>query len=186
MRRKGMMKGRGRGYKNVMGKDPYVHSQSAKGIKQPQRIPHIPMPIKKKVNLYVQLSDATQKEVNNFPMQFAFSDEQLEEGLKKLGVKKEDIVSIGAGGFIRKTDRVKYNNLITKHNKEHDEMLQNKDYVYQMFRYELANHEYCITHDENETLQSVGLTREEINKNPMWAEQLTKAKKDYLNSSGDC
>jgi len=37
--RKGMMKGSGkRGYHNKIGKDPMVHSQSAKGIKQPQRI----------------------------------------------------------------------------------------------------------------------------------------------------
>jgi len=35
--RKGMMVGKGSGYKNVIGKDPMVHSQSAKGIKQPQR-----------------------------------------------------------------------------------------------------------------------------------------------------
>lgn len=34
--RKGMMLGRGKGYKNVIGKDPHIHSQSAKGIKQPQ------------------------------------------------------------------------------------------------------------------------------------------------------
>jgi len=34
--RKGMMLGKGSGYKNVIGKDPMVHSQSAKGIKQPQ------------------------------------------------------------------------------------------------------------------------------------------------------
>jgi len=34
--RKGMMVGKGSGYKNVIGKDPMVHSQSAKGIKQPQ------------------------------------------------------------------------------------------------------------------------------------------------------
>ena len=43
MRRKGLMKGNGKGYKNVMGKDPMVHSQSAKGIKQPQRIKNIRM-----------------------------------------------------------------------------------------------------------------------------------------------
>jgi hypothetical protein len=36
--RKGMMLGRGKGYKNVVGKDPIVHRQSAKGIKQPQRM----------------------------------------------------------------------------------------------------------------------------------------------------
>ena len=44
MRRKGMMKGKGRGYKNVIGKDPYVHSQSARGIKQPQKVHFIPEP----------------------------------------------------------------------------------------------------------------------------------------------
>jgi hypothetical protein len=30
--------GRGSGYHNLVGKDPHVHSQSARGIKQPQRI----------------------------------------------------------------------------------------------------------------------------------------------------
>jgi hypothetical protein len=36
--RKGMMKDSGkRGYHNIIGKDPMVHSQSAKGIKQPQK-----------------------------------------------------------------------------------------------------------------------------------------------------
>ena len=39
MKRKGMMVGKGkRGYHNVIPKDPKVHSQSAKGMKQPQRI----------------------------------------------------------------------------------------------------------------------------------------------------
>jgi len=39
--RKGMMVGKGKkGYHNVIGKDPIVHSMSAKGIKQPQRTPH--------------------------------------------------------------------------------------------------------------------------------------------------
>jgi len=37
-RRKGLGAGKGKGYKNIMGKDPAVHSQSAKGMKQPQRI----------------------------------------------------------------------------------------------------------------------------------------------------
>ena len=42
MRRKGMMVGKGKkGYHNVIGKDPYVHSQSARGIKQPQKVRYI-------------------------------------------------------------------------------------------------------------------------------------------------
>jgi len=47
-RRKGMMVGKGKkGYHNVIPKDKVVHSQSARGMKQPQRIP-IPL-IKKDV-----------------------------------------------------------------------------------------------------------------------------------------
>jgi len=34
--RKGMGKGKGKGYKNIIGKDPKVHSDSGKGRKQPQ------------------------------------------------------------------------------------------------------------------------------------------------------
>lgn len=39
MARKGMGYGTGKGYKNIAGSDPKVHSQSSKGIKQPQQIP---------------------------------------------------------------------------------------------------------------------------------------------------
>jgi hypothetical protein len=43
MRRRGAAKGTGSGYKNLRGfpKDPMVHRQSAKGMKQPQKIPII-------------------------------------------------------------------------------------------------------------------------------------------------
>jgi hypothetical protein len=36
--RKGMDKGHGSGYRNIVGKDPYVHKMSAQGIKQPQMV----------------------------------------------------------------------------------------------------------------------------------------------------
>lgn len=36
--RKGLGKGTGKGYRNIIGKDPRVHSDSARGRKQPQRI----------------------------------------------------------------------------------------------------------------------------------------------------
>jgi len=42
MKRKGMMLGKGkRGYHNIIPKDPKVHSDSGRGIKQPQKIPSI-------------------------------------------------------------------------------------------------------------------------------------------------
>lgn len=52
MKRKGLGKGKGKGYKNIIGKDKKVHSDSAKGRKQPQSERGIhPMPKKlKKIN----------------------------------------------------------------------------------------------------------------------------------------
>ena len=141
---------------------------------------------KNPVNLYLQLNRQTQNEVDNFPMQFAFSEEQLKEGLKKLGIKKEEALGIGGGGFIRKTDKDKYVAMIVKHAKKHNEMLKNKTYVYQMFRYELANHEFVCTGDYDDTLRSVGLTWEKVKKNPMWLAQLEKARRDYMNSGVEC
>lgn len=40
MARKGMMIGKGSGYKNVIAKDPRVHSDSARGMKQAQKVPY--------------------------------------------------------------------------------------------------------------------------------------------------
>ena len=38
VRRKGLGKGRGKGFKNILPKDPKVHADSARGMKQPQII----------------------------------------------------------------------------------------------------------------------------------------------------
>lgn len=42
MARKGMATGQGKGYKNIQGSDPKIHSESASGIKQPQKVSFIP------------------------------------------------------------------------------------------------------------------------------------------------
>ena len=50
--RKGMGRGRGKGYKNIQGGDPKVHSQSAKGRKQPQKLsPRVEAMLKNNPNL---------------------------------------------------------------------------------------------------------------------------------------
>jgi len=38
VKRKGLGKGKGKGYKNIVGKDPKIHSDSSKGRKQPQKL----------------------------------------------------------------------------------------------------------------------------------------------------
>ena len=47
-----------------------------------------------------------------------------------------------------------------------------------MFNYELANHEYCITLDVEETIQSIGLTLKEVRENENLRLGLKKAIKE--------
>ena len=63
---------------------------------------------------YEKFKKVQEEMVNKFPQFFAFSNEQLEEGLKKLNVKKEEILSTGLGGFIRKSDKEAYKQLWEK------------------------------------------------------------------------
>jgi hypothetical protein len=129
---------------------------------------------------YMQLNKIHSERIEAFPKFFAFNDEQFEEGLKKLNVTIKEIYSIEGGGFIKKTDSDKYAELWETISKENEEAMKNPSFVYEAFRYELGNHEYCITYDETDTLESLNLTSEEVDKNPMLETQLEKAKKDYL------
>ncbi|WJV31818.1 hypothetical protein QTG56_24610 (plasmid) [Rossellomorea sp. AcN35-11] len=54
-------------------------------------------------------------------MQFAFSDQQFAEGMKKLGLgvgDEDKVVSIGAGGFILKSDVKAYKEMGQKQKSE--------------------------------------------------------------------
>jgi hypothetical protein len=109
------------------------------------------------MNKYTTLKEKHAKDITEFPMFFAFSDEQFERGLKDLKVKEDEIIGIGMGGIIRKRDKQKYLDLIKRHYEEEKEAREDDEYVYQMFRYELANHEYSYTYDWTDTFDSLGL-----------------------------
>lgn len=132
-------------------------------------------------NLYLELKNKHSEELNNFPMAFAFSDKQFQEGLDKLGVTKDEACSVPGGGFIRKTDSKALMDMFLRHSKEEEEAIAaDKDgtgYIYQAFVYELNNHEHCITCDVTDTLDSLGLTMEEIEANPIMKAALIKAKR---------
>jgi hypothetical protein len=132
---------------------------------------------------YTELKTRQEKEHNNFPFMFAFSNKQFSEGMKKLGLLPTDtdkILSIGGGGYIRKTDRIALSNMTKRHHKETEKAMQDDQYLYAMFLYELGNHEYCITYDVTDTLSSLGLTVEDVNASERMTKALIRATKDYL------
>lgn len=113
-------------------------------------------------------------EFNSFPMFWAFSNKQLEKGMIKLGLTMDDTGQIfsagGGGGYYRKTDSKKLKDLLSRHTEEMEAAIKadvaGDGFIFEMFDYELSNHEYCITHDTEPTLDALVLTVEDIEGNP--------------------
>ena len=142
----------------------------------------------KKTNQYKALRDKHQAEVNAFPMFFAFSDSQFAEGMKKLGLKPTDTNLIyklgGTGGFYRKSDSQALHDMFARHRKEREDAvaadLTGDGYIYDMFDYELANHEYAYTGDLEPTLDALGLTLEQVKADERMYNGLKKARKAQI------
>lgn len=57
-------------------------------------------------------------------------------------------------------------------------------FLYQMFKYELDNHEYGYTGDFEDTLDSLGLTWEEVTASPRLLKALDKASSEIRKREG--
>ena len=139
------------------------------------------------MNTYEEMKNRQQKEFDAFPMGAAFSNKQFEEMMQKWGLTVKDtdkICSIGGGCYIRKTDKESFCSLINRLTSEKENAiaadLTGDGFIFDMFVYELANHEYCITYDLEDTLDALSLTAEEINADKRLTHGLNKAIKHYL------
>lgn len=138
-------------------------------------------------NKYQELKARHQKEVNEFPLGAAFSQEQFDRMMEKFGLRSTDtdkIVSIGCGAFIRKSDQEKFRSMFAKHNEEIQRAIdEDKDgtgFIYDMFFYELNNHEFGYTMEADDTLESLGYAWADIENNPKLLLGFTKAKKAII------
>lgn len=133
---------------------------------------------------YLSLVNQHQQELADFPIMWAFNDEQFKEGMKKLGLKEDEtnkIYSIDGGGFIRRKDATAFNEMFERHEREMKEAFQDDDFAYDAFLYELANHEFCISFDYEPTLSALGITVENlVADDSRLMNILKKAKDDYL------
>ena len=134
------------------------------------------------MNAYSQLKDRQEKEFNEFPMFYAFNDKQFGEGMEKFGLSSADtdkIYSAGAEGYYLRTDSQKLKDLLNRHEKEMSDAIKadttGDGFIFDMFDYELSNHEYCYTGDTEDTLDALGLSMEEIEKSPALSAGLKNA-----------
>ena len=115
---------------------------------------------------YDEVEKIIEKAFNKFPIHWAFGNAQFKEMLKEMGTTVDKIVSIGAGGYILEKDVKKYINLLKWAKNLRKKARESEEYIYEMFKEELNNHEYCYTRDVTDTLDALGLTLEEINSDP--------------------
>ena len=135
---------------------------------------------------YREMRERQQKEFDKLPLGFAFSDEQFNEMMEKWGLDPEKdldkICRIGGGGFIQKKDRAHFHEVLKRQDAEMEAAkAADKDgtgFLYQMFLYELDNHEYGYTGEYEDTLESLCLTMGDIHKSVRLTRALEKAAKE--------
>lgn len=106
---------------------------------------------------------------------FAFSKEQFETGLERLG--KVKIANIGMGGFCKADKASDFLLLMKRHKKERAEYrrsLKDVDILKDMIKRELSNHEYTYTRDPEPALAVLEFTKKEMKK-PIYQEALRLA-----------
>lgn len=144
------------------------------------------------MNRYEEIKNKHQKRVNEFPLGFAFSNQQFKDMMEKWGLSENDtdkIYSMDGGMFIRKDDLEEYNKMWNEIRKEHNDLIKQDKigdgYIKDMFSYELANHEYCITHELDDTLDALELTYDQVLNTPNLKHGLELARKGILEKGNE-
>ena len=136
------------------------------------------------MNSYIKLKERQQEEINALPMGFAFSQSQFDAMMKGWGLDpKKDLDKIYkmgfAGGFFQKKDSDLIHGTFDRHEKESaDAIAADKDgegYIYEMFLYELDNHEFSYTGDCTDALMALGYTVDDVFESPALKRGLEKA-----------
>lgn len=116
---------------------------------------------------YLDLQKRHQKELEDFPIAYAFSDEQLQEALKKLGATKEECVTVfGHGDIVKRTDAKALVAMLKRHTEEVKQKLRDDvEFAEAAFLYEMDNHEYAINWSADEdVLACFAITFDDIRK----------------------
>ena len=113
---------------------------------------------------YNDLQNKHSEEFDKFEgLFFAFSNDQFKEGLAKLNLSEgEKVVSVGAGGYVRKTKVDELTSMIDRHKEEKEQFKKEKKNLLDCLAYELRNHEYGYTYDVTDALEALGLKLEDI------------------------
>ena len=112
---------------------------------------------------YKEYKEARQKEANELPLKYAFSNEQFKEMMESWGLTVNDTdkiyrLSFG-GGFYLKKDAEIIRAYFSKPS-EIKKYMRDKEFALEAFEYEMDNHEYAINWQGDWDVCSCFSTRE--------------------------
>lgn len=101
---------------------------------------------------YLDLKKKHQQEFEDFPIAYAFNEQQMKEALEKLGATKEECVTVfGHGDIVKRIDAKALIALMRRHDEEMKQKLKDDaDFAEAAFLYEMDNHEYAINWSADE------------------------------------
>ena len=101
---------------------------------------------------YLDLKSKHEKELNEFPIAYAFNEKQLARALEKLGATKEECVTVfGHGDIVRREDAKPFVKMLERHTQEVKQKLaEDVEFAEAAFLYEMNNHEYAINWSADE------------------------------------
>lgn len=140
--------------------------------------------MKEIVKQYKQLLVDQQAEANKMPIFWAFDEEQFDEGLKKYNeeypeTKGQKIYAFGYGGYGTHEHLTQILEMLKRHSEERNKLLENDDVLYYAFKYELGNHEYIYSEDEDEVTNAV-FDKDYTEMTDREKKIFHKAEKDYM------
>lgn len=109
----------------------------------------------KHAQAYLKLQEKQRKDLEEFPIAYAFNEEQLQQALEKLGAKKEECVTLwNCGDIMKKVDVPTFKEMMKRHREEIYELLKNEQDAEEAFLYEMDNHEYAINWSGDEDVMA--------------------------------
>lgn len=114
--------------------------------------------------VYLDLLEKHRKEISDFPIAYAFNEQQLKEALEKLGATKDECVTIfNHGDIVKKENAPKFLKMLKRHTDEVKDLLKDEEVAEAAFLYEMDNHEYAINWDgDDDVLRCFGLDFDDL------------------------
>ena len=135
---------------------------------------------------YLDLNKQHEKEVADFPIAYAFNDEQLIEALEKLGAKSvsECVTVLGHGDIVKKTDAKRFVDMLKQQVIDlKTRMIDDAEFAEAAFLYEMDNHEYAINWSGDEdVLRCFAMKEEELEQLDL-VDAYLKARKQHMKNA---